>query len=219
MSNTKTTEINNGIRLTEFTDGLLFGTDALLLARFVKGGPRKKGVDIGTGSGPISLILLSENKAAHMTGIEIQPKYADLANSNAITNGFGERFIAVCGDAKNPVGLYPTGEADFVVSNPPFMKAASGKHNDTESKTIARHEEFLPPEALCAAASLYLKYGGCFYVVYRPERICTLITAMKTHGLEPKRICFAGAAEKCALALVEAKKGGAEGTEISFIKI
>lgn len=219
MSNTKTTEINNGIKLTEYTDGLLFGTDALLLSRFVKGGKGKKGVDIGTGSGPISLILLSENKASHMTGIEIQPRYAALAESNAEANGFGERFTAVCGDAKTPAGLYPAGEADFVVSNPPFMKASSGKHNDTEAKTIARHEEFLPPEELCAAASLYVKYGGSFYVVYRPERICTLITAMKTNGLEPKRICFAGATDKCALVFVEAKKGGAEGAEVSFIKI
>ena len=154
-----------------------------------------------------------------MTGIEIQPRYAELAQKNADDNGLGDRFKAVCGDAKEPQGLYPAGEADFVVSNPPFMKASSGKHNDTEAKTIARHEEFLPPDALCAAASLYVKYGGSFYVVYRPERICTLITAMKAHGLEPKRICFAGATEKCSLVLVEAKKGGAEGAEVSFIKI
>lgn len=219
MYETKTTEINNGIMLTEYTDGLRFGTDALLLARFVRGGARKKGVDIGTGCGSISLILLSENKAAHITGIEIQPRFAALAAENARANGFGERFAAVVGDARCPAGLYPVGEADYVVSNPPFMKAASGKHNDTEAKTIARHEEYLPPEELCAAASLYLKYGGSFYVVYRPERICTLITAMKAQGLEPKRIAFAGAADKCALVLVEAKKGGAEGTDVSFIKI
>ncbi len=219
MTNRKTTEINNGIKLIEYTDGLLFGTDALLLARFVKGGARKKGVDIGTGSGPVSLILLSENKAAHMTGIEIQEKYAALATENANANGLGDRFTSVCGDANSPRGLFPAGEADFVVSNPPFMKAASGKLNATDAKTIARHEEFLPPNELCAAAALYLKYGGSFYVVYRPERICTLITAMKENGMEPKRICFAGATEKCSLVLVEAKKGGAEGAEISFVKI
>jgi len=219
MLNTKTTEINCGIKLTEYTDGLLFGTDALLLARFVKGGKHKKGVDIGAGCGPISLILLAENKAAHMTGIEIQPRYAALSQANADNNGFGDRYSAVCGDACKPLGLFPTEGADFVVSNPPFMKACSGKHNENEAKSIARHEEFLPPEDLCAAAALYLKYGGSFYVVHRPERICTLITAMKAKGLEPKRICFAGATEKCALVLVEAKKGGAEGAEVSFIKI
>ncbi len=219
MNETKTTEINNGIMLTEYTDGLLFGTDALLLARFVKGGRYKKGVDIGTGSGPISLILLSENKAAHMTGIDIQQRCVDLARSNAEANGFAERFTAVWGDARTPAGLFPAGEADFAVSNPPFMKAGGGKLNGTEAKTIARHEEFLPAEELCAAAALYVKYGGSFYVVYRPERLCTLISAMKKHGLEPKRICFAGATEKCALVLVEAKKGGAEGVDISFLKI
>lgn len=219
MKETKTTEINCGIMLTEYTDGLLFGTDALLLSHFVKGGKHKKGVDIGAGSGPISLILLAEDKAAYMTGVEIQPEYALLSEMNANQNGFASRYKAVCGDANNIKELLNAETADFVVSNPPFMKAAAGKHNLSLSKSIARHEEYLPPNSLCAAAAYLLKYGGSFYVVYRPERLCTLISELKNHALEPKRICFAGTNGKVALVLVEAKKGGAEGADITFMNI
>ncbi len=219
MRKTKTTEINCGILLTEYTDGLLFGTDALLLSRFVKGGKYKNGVDIGTGSGPISLILLAEGKAKNMTGIDIQPDCALLAEKNALQNGLGDRFTAICGDACNIKTLLEPEKADFVVSNPPFMKAAAGKHNTSTAKSIARHEEYLPVDSLCAAAAYALKYGGSFYVVYRPERLCTLITALKSHALEPKRISFAGTNGKSALVLVEAKKGGAEGVDIDFIEI
>lgn len=221
MDNIKITEINNGIYLKEYTDGLLFGTDALLLSRFVRGGANKSGVDIGTGSGVVSLLLLSENKAKHMTGIEIQSKYVKLALDNAAENGFCDRFDCVEGDARYPKGLCEAESVDFAVSNPPFMKAKGGKLNNTESKTIARHEEFLPAEELCCAASLYLKYGGQFYVVYRPERLCTLITAMKSNRLEPKRIEFISVKD-CntpSLVLVEAKKGGAEGAKICFSQI
>ncbi len=220
MKNIKITEINNGIYLEEYTDGLLFGTDALLLSRFVKGGPKKAGVDIGCGSGAISLLLLSESKAMHMTGIEIQEKYAKLAQKNAETNGFEHRFTCVNGDARIPKGLYEAEKADYVVSNPPFMKANGGKLNTRQSKTIARHEEFLPAEDLCKAASFFLKYGGSFYVVYRPERICTLITALKNNNLEPKRIEFLVAdneKKSPSLVFVEAKKGGFEGASVSFI--
>jgi len=220
MEYTKTTEINNGIYLEEYTDGLLFGTDALLLSRFVKGDPKKVAVDIGCGSGAVSLLLLSENKAMHITGIEIQEKYALLSLKNASTNGFKNRFSCVNGDARNPKGLFEAENADYVVSNPPFMKANGGKFNINQSKTIARHEEFLPADDLCKAASLFLKYGGSFYVVYRPERLCTLITALKTNNLEPKRIEFMMAnneQKSPSLVFVEAKKGGAEGVSIRFI--
>ncbi len=218
MQNKRITEINNGLFLTEYTDGLLFGTDALLLSRYVKGGKNLRGVDIGVGSGPISLLLLSENKAAHMTGIDIQERCVSLATENALKNGYGDRFTAVLGDVKNPTGLYPVESADFVVSNPPFMKSESGLLNVSEAKRIARHEQFLPPMALCKAANYFLKYGGLFYVVYRPERLCTLLTAMKEHAMEPKAIRFIMPKNKIkpSLVLVCAKKGGAEGVDISF---
>lgn len=217
----KITQINNNINLKEYTDGLLFGTDALLLSRFVKGGCNKHCVDIGTGSGVISLLLLSENKASTVTGIEIQSKYVSLSTENAVSNGYGDRFTCVEGDVCSPKNLFPSEKADFVVSNPPFMKSNCGKLNDSESKTIARHEESMPADKLCAAASLYLKYGGKFYVVYRPERLCTLVTAMKNNALEPKRIefVFSGNAASPSLVLIEAKKGASEGVIISTQKI
>lgn len=216
--NKRTTEINNGLYLTEYTDGLLFGTDALFLSRFVKGGKNMRGVDIGVGSGPVSLLLLSENKAAHMTGIDIQERCVGISAENALNNGYADRFDAVLGDVREPIGLFPVEAADFVVSNPPFMKAESGFLNSNEAKSIARHEQFLPAFDLCKAASHYLKYGGCFYVVYRPERVCTLISALKDNSLEPKTMRFLvpNGKEKPSLVLICAKKGGAEGVDISF---
>lgn len=219
MRNVKTTVINSGIVLTEYTDGLLFGTDALLLSRFVKGTKKQNGLDIGVGSGSVSLILLAEGKAAHMTGIDIQDDYARLSEENAERNGLSDRYRSICGDACNIKELVDAEFADFAVSNPPFMKAAAGKHNQSLAKSIARHEEYLPADKLCAAAAYALKYGGSFYVVYRPERLCTLISALKANALEPKRIHFALSGGKAALVLVEARKGGAEGVDISFEEI
>lgn len=219
MEETKTTEIHSGVWLTEYRDGLLFGTDALLLSRFVRGGKGMRGVDIGSGSGALSLILLAENKASSMTGLEIQPRFAALSERNAKQNGFADRYKAVCGDARRVRDFFSAERADFVVSNPPFMKAASGKPNPSEAKRVARHEEYLPADELCKAASYLLRFGGAFYTVYRPERLCTLLCAMRERRLEPKRISFALSGEKASLVLVEAKKGAAEGAQISFTQI
>lgn len=68
----KTTVINSRLRLSEYTEGIRFGTDALLLAAFVSGSARKRCVDLGTGSGVIPLLLLSAGKCGRACGIEIQ---------------------------------------------------------------------------------------------------------------------------------------------------
>lgn len=50
------TDINFGLKMIQRDGGFVFGTDALLLAAFIKSFPRKRAVDLGCGSGAISLL-------------------------------------------------------------------------------------------------------------------------------------------------------------------
>ena len=54
--------VNDSLKLIQETDGLTFGTDALLLAGFIKG-KYKYGCEFGSGSGIISMLLLTRGKA------------------------------------------------------------------------------------------------------------------------------------------------------------
>ena len=56
-------EVNDKIKLIQKTDGLTFGTDALLLAGYV-GGRSMHGLELGAGSGIISFLLLTREKLA-----------------------------------------------------------------------------------------------------------------------------------------------------------
>ena len=56
--NERLDEVNDKLRLIQKTDGLTFGTDALLLAGYVRGGYRL-GCELGGGGGIISMLLLS----------------------------------------------------------------------------------------------------------------------------------------------------------------
>ena len=69
--------VNDSLELIQNTDGLTFGTDALLLAGYIEGRHRS-GIELGGGTGIISMLLLTRGKVDSITAIEIQDEYAEL---------------------------------------------------------------------------------------------------------------------------------------------
>lgn len=205
--------VNDDIELIQNTEGLTFGTDALLLAGYVNG-KHAKGVELGGGTGIISMLLLTRDKVQSMDCIEIQDEYAELIKRNAEHNGLGERLNAVCQDVRE---FRPERECELVISNPPYMKTTSGKENLKDKKNIARHEVAGTIYDFCHSGAKMLKYGGAFAVVYRPDRLIDLIDAMRKSGLEPKRMTYVHANENSepSMVLIEAKKGGKCGLKLT----
>ena len=214
--NERINEINENLKLIENKESLTFGTDAYLLSAFLPVHQSKVGVELGCGSGVISLLALSRKKADHVYGIEVQETIADIAKRNAELNGYSDKFHVLSKDLREITSKDTEGEVDFVFSNPPYMKADSGKLNQNEHKNISRHEIFGDISDFCACAKKLLKHGGDFYVVYRPDRLIDLIFALKTNNLEPKRITFihSNSHTPPSLLLISAKKGGKSGLSV-----
>ena len=209
-------KISEKLTIAEYENGLRLGTDAVLLTRFAGKGAKRVGVELGCGSGVISLMLLSEGYASRITGVEIQGKYAALANENAISNGLSDRFCCINADVREISKHFESGRCDMVVCNPPYYRVDSGKNCRSTEADIARREIFGTIEDFCAAASYLLKYGGKFYVVFPPERLCTLIASLTDHKLEPKKIEIVTHKGIPTLALVQSEKNAAEGVKIRF---
>lgn len=199
--------VNDDLTLIQKTDGLVFGTDALLLAGYVRG-TYSHAAELGGGSGIISMLLLSRKKCKSIDTYELQPDYAELIRRNAERNSLSG-LTSICSDIRN-IPDTQRERCDLVVTNPPYMKADSGERNHTDAKNIARHEVFGTISDFCFAGRKLLKYGGTFAAVYRPDRLCDLLSSMRECGLEPKRITFVHADEKsrASMVLVEAKRGG-----------
>ena len=198
--------VNDKLKLIQETDGLTFGTDALLLAGYISG-KYDRGCEIGSGSGIISMLLVTREKLRSCIALEVQEEYASLTKKNVNLNGLGDKILTVNADARD---YRPDGEFDIVYSNPPYMKTTSGKSNLLEKKNIARHEICGDIYDFCKSARKMLKYGGIFAAVYRTDRLVDLISAMRENKLEPKRITFvhADTESEPSMALVEAKAGG-----------
>ena len=212
-NNERCDKVNDAISLIQKTDGLTFGTDALLLAGYITGRYRT-GAELGGGSGIISMLLLSRKKLDTVTAYEVQGEYAELIKRNAEANSLSDRLISVCADVRD---LPSTETFDIVFTNPPYMKSDGGLNNKEDKKSIARHEIFGNIDDFCAAGKKLLKYGGLFYAVYRPDRLADLIVAMRAFGLEPKRLTFvhADTRSESSMVLVEAKRGGRSGMQLT----
>lgn len=209
-------KINESLLLTQEKKGLTFGTDAYMLASFVSGGSKKTAVELGCGTGVISLLCQSKNKFSHIYAVEIQEIFAKLTEKNISDNGLCEKITPICMDLRELKSSHVGGEADCVFANPPYMKADSGKKNTHDEKFIARHEVCGGIGDFCACASRLLKHGGKFYAVYRPDRLTDLLYSMRENKLEPKAFVFVHAYPKAtpSIVLVEAIKGGASGNRL-----
>lgn len=210
-------EVNEHIALIQKSNGLTFGTDAYLLAAFIRPRGRARAVELGAGTGIISLLLASKKKIADCVAVEIQPEFAALTERNVAMNHLSS-FISVQNLDVRELSASRLGyEADIVFSNPPYMKTSSGKANQCSMKNIARHETAGDIGDFCRAASRLLKHGGYFYCVYRPDRLSDLFRALSAASLEPKRMTFVSADTETppSMVLLECIKGGASGMSVT----
>lgn len=201
--------VNDSLSLIQRTDAVTFGTDALLLAAYAdrRGG---RGLELGAGTGIISLLLLSRGKIDSAVAIEAQADFAELTRRNAELNGLADRLLSVNSDLR----FYKSADTyDIVYTNPPYMKADSGKSCAADSKSIGRHELLGDIHDFCEAGKRLVRFGGSFLAVYRPERLAELLSAMRECSIEPKRLTLvhADSASSPSIVLVEGRRGGKPG--------
>ena len=204
--------VNDNIELIQIEDGLTFGTDALLLAAYIDR-KYKVAIELGAGTGIISLLLLTRSKVDKITAVEVQEEYAKLTQRNAKLNNLSDKLSVIHSDLRD----YKTAECELLFTNPPYMKVDSGKSNISTKKNIARHEVNGTIDDFCKYGSRMLKFGGTFAVVYRHDRLSELMHAMHSASLEPKRMTFvhADSNSQPSMVLVEAKKGGKCGLKVT----
>ena len=206
-------ELGGGIRVIQNPGWFCYGTDAVMLADFVSAKPQDKLMDFCTGTAIIPLLLSARTVCRDMTALEIQEEVADMARRSVRLNNLEERIDVRCVDLRRCRELFRAESFDVVTCNPPYMRPNTGKENQNDSKTIARHEICCTLEDVLENAAYLLKTGGRFYLVHRPERLADIFYEMKRRRLEPKRMQFVHADLKNApsLVLVEGQKGRKSG--------
>lgn len=164
-----------------------FGTDAVLLANFAKAKKNDKAVDLGTGCGIISFLMLRDNNCQTAFGVDISPEAIELASKTKQEFGF-EKFTPVLSDLKDLKGKVPFGCNTLVTCNPPYKAPSAGIKNPDSVKSVARHEVECTLEDIIAVAAKLLQTNGRLCMCQRPERLAELMSLMRLYKVEPKRL-------------------------------
>ncbi len=203
----------NGLKIIQNKNLYTFTSDSVLLANFIKLYAKENCVEIGAGSGVISILLSAKNKFNKIIAFELQKEMADLADKNIELNSLKDKIEIVNDDIGNFKKYLGSGSADCVFSNPPYM-STSGE-NKNRARDIARHDSTLSMDKLCKCANNLLKEGGRFYVIYGGERSCVLISELIKNRLEPKRMFFTSNGKgEVKRVVIEAVKGGRHGVKV-----
>lgn len=184
-----------------------FGTDAILLANFAKPKKSDKCVDLGTGCGIIPFLMLRDNRALAVSGVEISDEACFLAESTQFEQNF-ENFKIINSDLKDLKGKIEFGRQTLVTCNPPYTAEGSGLESKNEKENTARHEKCCTLEDIVAVSSKLLQTSGRLCICLRPERLAELISIMQKNKIEPKRLRFVCKTPDTApwLFLIEGKK-------------
>lgn len=201
--------------------GYRVNVDAILLAAFAArvlpgGQPRGRSrarhtIDLGAGVGAVGLTLLHLDATATVTMIEIDDVLADLASKNAAENGWTDRTHVVRADVR-----YATkelgAEADLVVCNPPYVVPGRGRA-PSERVRSAKYGDL---QAFVEAARRIAGRRARTCFVYPAIEATTLLTTLRDHGLEPKRLrpVHGRANDKARVVLVESVPGKPGGLSI-----
>ena len=114
------------------------GTDGILLGAWADLSDKKKGIDIGSGTGVISIMLCQRNEILEIDSIEVSERAVVDAKKNIKNCKWNKRIKLKHADLK----LFSTeNKYDLIISNPPYFKK-SLKPKDLD-RLKARHEESL----------------------------------------------------------------------------
>ncbi len=207
---------NFEVKVYQSKSGYRFSLDALLLADFPSLKSCKNILELGAGSGVVSLLLALKYPKARVTGVEIQDSLYRRAVRNAEVNGLPDRVNFIHADLRELPKTFPAGSFELCVMNPPFRKPGTGRISPGDERAAARHELKGGIENALKSAKIMLKNRGRVCVIYHPDRLSELIMLMKSKALEPKRLMFVHShkRDEARMVLMEAVKDGAPGLKV-----
>ncbi|WP_411767251.1 tRNA1(Val) (adenine(37)-N6)-methyltransferase [Winogradskyella sp. A3E31] len=162
------------------------GTDSVLLGAWTSVNHQPNTIlDIGAGTGVLSLILAQRSDAQLIEAIEIDDNAFEQCTENFENSPWNDRLF--CYHASLLEFVEEVDDAfDLIICNPPFYSEDYKTNN--EARDLARFNDAMPFEHLIYAAANLLSENGIFSVVLPFKEESRLIDLASKVDLYPKRI-------------------------------
>jgi len=162
------------------------GTDGVLLGAWTPliNNPYNL-LDIGAGTGILSLMLAQRSNLEQIDAIEIDEGAYEQCVENFEASPWSDRLFCFHAGLDEFVDD-PEEEYDLIISNPPFYTDTFKSENT--QRDIARFEDALPFEELIEAADLLLSDNGIFSVIIPYKEETKFVSMCKELELFPLKI-------------------------------
>ncbi|MGH1356005.1 MAG: tRNA1(Val) (adenine(37)-N6)-methyltransferase [Thalassovita sp.] len=186
--------------------GYRAGVDPVWLAASVPAKSGQSVLELGCGAGVASLCLAARVPGVRLTGVEIQPDYAALAQRNADENG-ADMQVFTADLAALPVELREA-QFDHVIANPPYFK----RSDRLAAEDLGRETALAGATPLAEwveVASRRCKPKGHVTFIQRIERLPELMSAMQARLGSLELLPFVPRAGRAPqLFLIRGRNGG-----------
>ncbi|RDK88859.1 tRNA1Val (adenine37-N6)-methyltransferase [Marinirhabdus gelatinilytica] len=172
------------------------GTDGVLLGAWVSLLNNPESIlDIGAGTGVISLQLSQRSLAQTIDAIEIDEDAYEQCTENFENSPWADRLFCYHASIQEFVSEIDE-RYDLIVSNPPFhaplsgeMSKAEGDNTIPENRKVARFTDSLPFQHLIVSVAHLLSTHGTFAVILPKNEEEKFVEMAEHYELFPKRIC------------------------------
>ena len=162
------------------------GTDGVLLGAWTPLINNPNAIlDIGAGTGVLSLMLAQRSTAEQIDAIEIDEDAYEQCVENFETSPWGDRLFCFHAGLDEFVDD-PEDKYDLIISNPPFY--AEDFKTDDSQRDMARFQDAMPFEELIEAAALLLSDNGIFSVIIPFKEEAKFVSMCKELDLFPLQI-------------------------------
>jgi tRNA1Val (adenine37-N6)-methyltransferase len=168
-----------GMKVT--TDACLFG--AIASKQICESTQPQNILDIGTGTGILSLMLAQSCLTAEIHALEIDQDAFEQANLNFQRSPWSDRITI---EHSNFQDFKSGSKFDLIISNPPFF--SKNQLGVDPQKNLALHNESLSVEQLAAGINKNLNDNGLLFLLYPPYEMGLFIEVAKTLNLFTKEI-------------------------------
>ena len=165
------------------------GTDGVLLGAWcpIDNTPFSV-LDIGAGTGILSLMLAQRSNAEQIDSLEIDEEAYEQCVENFENSPWSDRLFCFHAGLDEFVDE-PEDEYDIIISNPPFY--SEDYKTDSSQRDLARFQDALPFEDLIEAADLLLSENGIFAVIIpfkEEERFIDLCAEVELFPVKVTRV-------------------------------
>ncbi len=188
--------------ISQANAALKVGTDAMLLGALIDCAGKKNALDIGAGTGVLSLMLAQKNQAMKLTAIEIDEASCRDCTLNFNTSPFTNELKIIEDDF---LSLTKDRNYDLIVSNPPFYQHSL--LGDDERVNRTKHADYLPIRRFYPKVAELLKEEGDLWLIF-PFRDLEeqLSVAIDSGFFLKKQVTIFAKAEKVSRVVVNLSK-------------